>query len=195
MPATPLRRRTTCSVRRRAPPASSTTIRTTATRHGRRSPSTRARSCEPSTPDRTGALRTVDNTRVPAVVTVTPEADPAKNNWDLTPAADTPPGGFASLTNQGYGAEISWNISELNMIPGHTYRLYFMVHDGDQNKTGGDVGQDCVFFVMPGAAPTATPSPTATATATATPTATPAVIAATSKTFSGKTVIVTFENN
>jgi hypothetical protein len=67
-----------------------------------------------------------------------------------------------------------------------------MVHDGDQNKTGGDVGQDCVFFVMPGAAPTATPSPTATATATATP---PAVIAATSKTFSGKTVIVTFQNN
>jgi hypothetical protein len=41
-----------------------------------------------------------------------------------------------------------WNISS---IPGydasHSYRAQFMVHDGDQNKTGGDVGQACVNIV------------------------------------------------
>ena len=31
---------------------------------------------------------------------------------------------------------------------GHTYRAQFMVHDGDQNKTGGDVGQGCVLIRM-----------------------------------------------
>jgi hypothetical protein len=35
-------------------------------------------------------------------------------------------------------------------MSGHTYRLYFMVHDGDQNKAGGDSGQACVTITMPG---------------------------------------------
>jgi hypothetical protein len=91
------------------------------------------------------AVRTVDNTRSPAVVTVTPDADPAKNNWDLDGGDPAP----AGLTNQGYGAELVWNISELNLIAGHTYRLYFMVHDGDQNKSGGDVGQGCTTIRIP----------------------------------------------
>jgi len=30
------------------------------------------------------------------------------------------------------------------LIAGHSYRLEFMFHDGDQNKTGGDVGENCV---------------------------------------------------
>jgi hypothetical protein len=47
--------------------------------------------------------------------------------------------------NEGYGAEIRWDISSLNLIPGHSYRVYFMVHDGDQNKTGGDSGQACGY--------------------------------------------------
>jgi len=50
------------------------------------------------------------------------------------------------LVNQGYGAEVRWDLSTLNLVPGHQYRLYFMVHDGDQNKTGGDVGHDCAIF-------------------------------------------------
>ena len=88
------------------------------------------------------AVKTVDNTHVPAVVTVKPDGDPAKNNWNID-GGDTPRGGFGSLTNQGYGAECVWFVNQLGLTPGHTYRLYFMVHDGDQNKTGGDVGHDC----------------------------------------------------
>ena len=34
-----------------------------------------------------------------------------------------------------------------------------MVHDGDQNKTGGDVGQDCVYFVDAGGCPNGNPKP------------------------------------
>ena len=32
---------------------------------------------------------------------------------------------------------------------GHTYRLQYMAHDGDQNKTGGDAGQSCVNVAIP----------------------------------------------
>src|SRR6185369_2788000 len=56
---------------------------------------------------------------------------------------------LAGLTNQGYGAELIWDASKLNLIPGHSYRLYFMVHDGDQNKSGGDVGQGCTTIRVP----------------------------------------------
>jgi len=82
-------------------------------------------------------------------------------------------------TNQGYGAECRWDMTNpaLGLIPGHQYRIYFMVHDGDQNKAGGDAGQACVYFTMPGTAPTPTPtataSPTPTPSATASPTPTP----------------------
>ena len=89
-----------------------------------------------------GAVRTVDRTRNPANVTVTPDADPAKNNWNLDGGDVAPPG----LVNQGYGAEVRWEVSQLGLLPGHTYRMYFMVHDGDQNKTGGDVGQGCAIL-------------------------------------------------
>jgi hypothetical protein len=94
------------------------------------------------------AVRKVDYTSSPfPKITVTPAADPAKNNWTGVP--DVPPGGFASLVNEGYGAECIWNVSSLGLIPGHSYRLQFMVHDGDQNKTGGDVGQACTVIQVP----------------------------------------------
>jgi len=32
---------------------------------------------------------------------------------------------------------------------GHTYRFQFMGHDGDQNKSGGDVGEACVNVAVP----------------------------------------------
>jgi hypothetical protein len=89
------------------------------------------------------AVRKVDKTRNPNVITVTPDSDPAKNNYNLGPGSDPVPPG---LVNQGYGAEVRWDLATLNLVPGHQYRLYFMVHDGDQNKTGGDVGQDCAIF-------------------------------------------------
>jgi hypothetical protein len=85
------------------------------------------------------AVRTVDNTKTPSVVTITPDTDPAKNNWMLA-GGDTPPSGLA---NQGYGAEARWNVQ---LAPGHSYRLQVLVHDGDQNKGGGDSGEACVLF-------------------------------------------------
>ena len=97
------------------------------------------------------AIKTVDKTVSPAVVSVTPDADPAKNNWNLGAGSDAPPAG---LVNQGYGAEVRWNVADLlvngkPLIGGHLYRLQFMVHDGDQNKAGGDSGQACVNVRIP----------------------------------------------
>jgi hypothetical protein len=82
-------------------------------------------------------------------VTLTGAADPAKNNWTLGAGSDTPKVGFAALKNEGYGAEARWNVSDLGLSSGHAYRLYFMDHDGDQNKTGGDSGQACLHVVIP----------------------------------------------
>src|SRR2546426_20064 len=90
------------------------------------------------------AVRTVDNTKSPAAITVTPDSDPARNRWNLDGGDPAPSG----LHNQGYGAEVRWNVDDLaaagQMIMGHTYRLEFMVHDGDQNQRGGDTGENCV---------------------------------------------------
>jgi len=96
-----------------------------------------------------GAVKTVDNTVSPPKVTVTPDADPAQNNWNLGAGSDAPPAG---TDHQGYGAEARWNISDLiaggYMQMGHVYRVQFMVHDGDQNKTGGDVGEACATVAL-----------------------------------------------
>jgi hypothetical protein len=89
------------------------------------------------------AVRTVDNTVSPATVTITPDTDPAKNNWNLA-GGDTPPTG---LTNQGYGAEARWSVP---IASGHSYRVQVMVHDGDQNKAGGDSGEACAVFCAGG---------------------------------------------
>ncbi len=94
------------------------------------------------------AVKLVDKTHSPQVVTVTPDSDPmTKNNWNLGSGSDPVP--TPTPTNQGYGAEVRWNISQLGLVSGHTYRLYLMVHDGDQNKAGGDSGQACATIVMP----------------------------------------------
>ena len=53
------------------------------------------------------------------------------------------------MKNEGYGTEVSWDINSLGLIPGHDYRVVFMVHDGDQNKTGGDVGETCTTIHIP----------------------------------------------
>src|SRR5258707_3721251 len=103
------------------------------------------------------------------MVTIQPDTDPAKNDWNLG-ASDPVPAG---LVDQGYGAEVRWDVAKLGLLPGHTYRLYFMVHDGDQNKAGGDSGQGCAYVAIPSttgaATPTATPSPSPTPTPTPTP--------------------------
>ena len=92
------------------------------------------------------AVRTVDKTTSTPTISSTPDADPAKNNWNLGAGADTAPTG---LTNEGFGAEARWNVSGLGLTPGHAYRMQFMVHDGDQNKVGGDAGEACMTVVLP----------------------------------------------
>jgi hypothetical protein len=86
------------------------------------------------------AVRTVDYTKNPATVSITPDADPTKNNANLGPGADPVPAGLA---NEGFGAEARWDVT---LTPGHSYRLQVLVHDGDQNKVGGDSGEGCVLF-------------------------------------------------
>ena len=91
-----------------------------------------------------GVTRTIDYTHNPALVTVTADADPSqKNGWNLG-GGDAPPAG---VVNDGFGCEVVWDVAALNLIPGHKYRILFMVHDGDQNKVGGDVGEACITIV------------------------------------------------
>jgi hypothetical protein len=71
--------------------------------------------------------------------------DPSKNST-LGPGADTPP---APLTNLGFLTEARWDATDLGLTPGRAYRIQFMVHDGDQNKIGGDVGQACLNINYP----------------------------------------------
>jgi hypothetical protein len=97
-----------------------------------------------------GVTETINNTTATPTVTVTPNVDPVKNGWNLGPGSDAPPAGSA---NQGYGAEIQWNLNTLAaegiLLPGHNYRFYVMVHDGDQNKSGGDAGQAAFNEISP----------------------------------------------
>ena len=80
----------------------------------------------------------------PNKITITPDPDPMKNMWMLGPGSDPVPQG---LTNQGFGAEARWSVP---LMSGHSYRLQAMVHDGDQNKAGGDSGEACVLFCAGG---------------------------------------------
>jgi len=112
-----------------------------------------------------GAVRVLDKTSNPPRVTVTPDPDGAKNdpqgNSRLGSGGDLPPLGFGGqystiagfkTFNEGYTFEARWNIADLItagiMQMGHVYRVQFMVHDGDQNKTGGDVGQNCATVAL-----------------------------------------------
>jgi hypothetical protein len=90
------------------------------------------------------AVRTVDKTVSPNTVSIAPDNDPAKNNWNLGAGADPVPAGLA---NEGFGAEVRWDVP---LTPGHSYRLQVMVHDGDQNKAGGDSGEACVLYCAGG---------------------------------------------
>ncbi len=95
-----------------------------------------------------GAVRTVDKTQTPPVITVTPDADPAKNSFNLDGGDPAPTG----VITQGYGAEIAWDVDTLVadgiLQSGRVYRVQFMVHDGDQNKVGGDTGEGCATVFL-----------------------------------------------
>jgi hypothetical protein len=102
-----------------------------------------------------GVVRTVNHTTATPTVTVTCDADPAKNGANLGAGADTPPPG-TSIGGEGYSAEVRWSLTDLTnqgiLQAGHTYRFYVMVHDGDQNKSGGDAGQAAFNYYYPGPA-------------------------------------------
>ena len=109
-------------------------------------------------------MRTVDKTKAPAAITVATDGDPAKNDTlgnARIDGGDIPPGpngkGFSDsyptpagnkTFNEGYTAEARWDLSALGLQAGHAYRLQFMDHDGDQNKTGGDSGENCVNVLV-----------------------------------------------
>ena len=122
-----------------------------------------------------GATMLVDATKSPVLRTITTDSNPAKNDplgdSRLGPGGDIPPQGFAFKYptvagdkdfSEGFTAEVVWDVDTLvaqgKMIPGHTYRVQFMVHDGDQNKTGGDVGQACGYVGI-GVDPACPPPP------------------------------------
>jgi len=75
--------------------------------------------------------------------------NPAGTGWILGTGSDPLPLGFVNPTNtkpaiNAYGTEVMWDLDLLNLNPSHRYRFQFMVHDGDQTKIGGDVGQACI---------------------------------------------------
>jgi hypothetical protein len=89
-----------------------------------------------------GAVETVNKTVSPAKTTIVPDADPAKNHLNVGAGGLNPPSG---IPDQGYTTEIVWNVANIpGYNPTHAYRIQFMLHDGDQNNTGGDVGEACI---------------------------------------------------
>ena len=62
-------------------------------------------------------------------------------------------GNSSPSKTEGYGSEFRWDANALGLTPGHFYRVQIMTHDGDQNKTGGDVGEACLTLSIPGNAP------------------------------------------
>jgi hypothetical protein len=93
------------------------------------------------------AIRTVDKTSSPPKVTITTDSDPSSNDWNLGSGADEPPGGLSSLPTLGWGSEVAWDLRSLGLIPGHTYRLYFMLHKG--KSTDGDAAHACATVQIP----------------------------------------------
>ena len=86
-------------------------------------------------------MRAVDKTHTPYAITATPDPDPAKNDWNLGTGADPAP---TTIKSEGYGTEATWSFDKLGLQSGHSYRIEFMVHDGDQSNTGGDAGEACL---------------------------------------------------
>ena len=98
------------------------------------------------------STRTIDNTKNPPTDTITVDADPAANRSVSTGAGGDPIG--KPSTTGGWGG-VRWNVSSLYttvsgvhtlLQSGHVYRIQFMVHDGDQNKVGGDAGGACTHI-------------------------------------------------
>jgi hypothetical protein len=73
--------------------------------------------------------------------------DPMSNGWTLGAGADPIPSAVMSVCGGGggggsFGAEIQF---AAGLIPGHSYRLQTILHDGDQTR-GADSGEGCAIF-------------------------------------------------
>jgi len=74
----------------------------------------------------------------------------ALTGWNLGVGSDPLPIGFINPANNKpvintYGTEVMWNLDLLQLNPSHKYRFQFTVHDGDQTRAGGDVGEGCII--------------------------------------------------
>jgi len=96
-----------------------------------------------------GAVRTVDASGA----SITPDADPAKNNQNYGNGHTAPAGALTKA--EAFGTEVRWDI---RLEVGHNYRFQVMVHDGAQNKIGGDAGEACATFCPGNKCPTDNPS-------------------------------------
>jgi hypothetical protein len=73
--------------------------------------------------------------------------DPASNGWNLGAGADSVPASVKSVCpgsggGGAFGSEIQF---AAGLIPGHSYRLQVILHDGDQTR-GADSGEGCAIF-------------------------------------------------
>ena len=87
-----------------------------------------------------GSTRSVDSS---GTASIKVDADPHANHFNIGPGETFP---TAQAREFGFTAELKWNVANLKLESGHTYRAQFMVHDGDQNRSGGDVGQGCALI-------------------------------------------------
>jgi hypothetical protein len=94
-------------------------------------------------------VRTLDKTKATPKVTLSLDANPAKNHWNLAEGDPAPLG----LVNLGYGAELRWNVDDLGLVLGRVYRLQFMVHDGKADAKKAEVGQVCATMAFGVATP------------------------------------------
>jgi cysteine-rich repeat protein len=92
------------------------------------------------------AVRTLDKTQNPEDVTIASDGNPTANNWDLD-GGDTPPGG---LPNGGWSAETRWEIDDLNLDSGHTYRLQVLMHGGQDGTPPGEKCEPDVELISNG---------------------------------------------
>lgn len=93
-------------------------------------------------------VRTLDKRYSPARVTFTLDPDPSRNYADLGVDAEGPSEGTSCL-NEGFGAEVAWDLGRLNLVPGRVYRLQFMLQDGNQTQSTGGCDQACVNVLIP----------------------------------------------
>ena len=99
-----------------------------------------------------GATRTYKMSS-PAVVTVKPDADPAANVSITAFGKESLTLRLEAFPRSGPGlrcrdrVECRYLAADGKIQPGHIYRFQFMVHDGDQKNSGGDVGEACTKLV------------------------------------------------